>query len=108
MLKTLLLFFITALMELLGCFLPYMWLRQHGSVWLLPIAALCLLAFVYLLSLHPEASGRVYAAYGGVYVISALLWLRLVDKIALSFTDMLGAAVILGGVLLIIAPWQSH
>ena len=54
------------------------------------------------------ASGRVYAAYGGVYVISALLWLRWVDKIALSATDWLGAAVILGGVLLIIAPWQSH
>ena len=108
MLKTLLLFFVTALMELLGCFLPYVWLRQHGSAWLLPIASLCLLAFVYLLSLHPEASGRVYAAYGGVYVISALLWLRWVDKIAPSFTDMLGAAVILGGVLLIIAPWQSH
>ena len=108
MLKTLILFFATALMELLGCFLPYVWLRQHGSVWLLPIAALCLIAFVYLLSLHPVASGRVYAAYGGVYVISALLWLRWVDKIALSATDWLGAAVILGGVLLIIAPWQSH
>ena len=108
MLKTLILFFATALMELLGCFLPYVWLRQHGSVWLLPIAALCLIAFVYLLSLHPVASGRVYAAYGGVYVISALLWLRWVDKIALSTTDILGAAVILGGVLLIIAPWHSH
>ena len=108
MFKTLILFFATALMELLGCFLPYVWLRQHGSVWLLPIATLCLIAFVYLLSLHPVASGRVYAAYGGVYVISALLWLRWVDKIALSATDWLGAAVILGGVLLIIAPWQSH
>ena len=108
MFKTLILFFATALMELLGCFLPYVWLRQHGSVWLLPIAAFCLIAFVYLLSLHPVASGRVYAAYGGVYVISALLWLRWVDKIALSTTDILGAAVILGGVLLIIAPWQSH
>ena len=108
MFKTLILFFATALMELLGCFLPYVWLRQHGSVWLLPIATLCLIAFVYLLSLHPVASGRVYAAYGGVYVISALLWLRWVDKIALSAPDWFGASVILGGVLLIIAPWQSH
>ena len=107
MFKTLILFFATALMELLGCFLPYVWLRQHGSVWLLPLAAACLVAFVYLLSLHPEASGRVYAAYGGVYVVSALLWLRWVDKIALQSSDFLGAAVILVGVVLIIAPWQQ-
>ena len=115
MLKTLILFFATALMELLGCFLPYVWLRQHGSVWLLPLAAVwllplaavCLVAFVYLLSLHPEASGRVYAAYGGVYVVSALLWLRWVDKIALQTSDFIGAAVILLGVVCIIAPWQQ-
>ena len=61
MLKTLALYGLTALMELLGCFLPYVWLRQHGSVWLLPLAAVCLATFVYLLSLHPAASGRVYA-----------------------------------------------
>ena len=108
MFKTLILFFATALMELLGCFLPYVWLRQHGSVWLLPLAAMCLVAFVYLLSLHPEASGRVYAAYGGVYVVSALLWLRWVDKIALQTSDFLGAAVILVGVVLNIAPWQHN
>lgn len=106
MLKTLALFFATALMEILGCFLPYVWLRQSGSIWLLLLGALCLTAFVYLLSLHPTASGRVYAAYGGVYVISALLWLRFVDKVALQTSDWLGAAVVLSGVLLIIAPWQ--
>lgn len=107
MLKTLILFFATALMELLGCYLPYVWLRQHGSVWLLPVAALCLLLFVYLLGLHPAASGRVYAAYGGVYVVSALLWLRYVDHIAWQWTDWVGAGVILVGVVLVAAPWQS-
>lgn len=107
MIKTLALFFLTALMEILGCFLPYVWLRQNGSVWLLALGALCLVAFVYLLSLHPTASGRVYAAYGGVYVISALLWLQWVDKIALQWNDWLGAGVILTGVLLIVAPWQN-
>lgn len=106
MLKTLILFFATALMELLGCFLPYVWLRQQGPLWFLPAGMLCLCAFVYLLSLHPEASGRVYAAYGGVYVISALLWLRWVDKLPLQWHDWLGAAIVLTGVLVVIAPWQ--
>lgn len=69
---TLLLFAATALAELVGCYLPYLWLRNGGSVWLLSPTALRLASFVWLLSLHPDASGRVYAAYGGVYIASAL------------------------------------
>ncbi|HBI6952242.1 TPA: YnfA family protein, partial [Serratia marcescens] len=76
MLKTTLLFFATALAEIIGCFLPYLWLKKQGSAWLLLPAALSLMLFVWLLTLHPAASGRVYAAYGGVYVATALLWLR--------------------------------
>ncbi|MBX8713867.1 YnfA family protein, partial [Shigella sonnei] len=78
MLKTTLLFFATALAEIIGCFLPYLWLKKQGSAWLLLPAALSLMLFVWLLTLHPAASGRVYAAYGGVYVATALLWLRVV------------------------------
>ncbi len=73
MIKTGLLFFVTALAEIVGCFLPYLWLRKEGSPWLLLPAAVSLAAFVWLLTLHPAASGRVYAAYGGVYVATALL-----------------------------------
>ncbi|EPG5721555.1 YnfA family protein, partial [Serratia marcescens] len=78
MLKTTLLFFATALAEIIGCFLPYLWLKKQGSAWLLLPAAVSLMLFVWLLTLHPAASGRVYAAYGGVYVATALLWLRVV------------------------------
>ncbi|HBC2531647.1 TPA: YnfA family protein, partial [Serratia marcescens] len=72
MLKTTLLFFATALAEIIGCFLPYLWLKKQGSAWLLLPAAVSLMLFVWLLTLHPAASGRVYAAYGGVYVATAL------------------------------------
>jgi len=72
MLKTLGLFALTAFAEILGCWLPWLWLRQNASVWLLLPAAFALAAFAWLLSLHPTASGRVYAAYGGVYVSAAL------------------------------------
>ncbi|HHC5019367.1 TPA: YnfA family protein, partial [Serratia marcescens] len=84
MLKTTLLFFATALAEIIGCFLPYLWLKKQGSAWLLLPAAVSLMLFVWLLTLHPAASGRVYAAYGGVYVATALLWLRVVDGVKLS------------------------
>jgi|TARA_R100000935_G_scaffold26430_1_gene46389 small multidrug resistance family-3 protein len=62
MLKTFGLFFITALAEIVGCYLPYLWLRQGKSAWLLIPAAASLMLFAWLLSLHPTAAGRVYAA----------------------------------------------
>ena len=106
MIKTGLLFFATALAEIIGCFLPYLWLRKEGSPWLLLPAAISLAVFVWLLTLHPAASGRVYAAYGGVYVATALLWLRVVDGVKLSAFDWLGAGVALVGMGIIVAGWK--
>ncbi len=105
LLKTTLLFLVTALAEIVGCFLPWLWLRRDGSPWLLLPAAVSLALFVWLLSLHPAASGRVYAAYGGVYVATALVWLRVVDGVRLSGWDWLGAAVALSGMAIIVAGW---
>ena len=99
--KTLSLFAITAVAEILGCYLPWLWLKQGASVWLLLPAALSLVAFVWLLTLHPSASGRIYAAYGGVYISVALIWLWLVDGVCPSAWDMAGVAVCLLGVGLI-------
>jgi len=106
-LKTVALFVLTAVAEIVGCFLPYLWLRKGASAWVLVPAAISLIAFVWLLSLHPAASGRIYAAYGGVYVATALLWLRWVDGVKLSVFDWVGAAVALLGMLIIVIGWQQ-
>ncbi|MBW5832076.1 YnfA family protein [Yersinia enterocolitica] len=108
MLKTSLLFFVTALAEIIGCFLPYLWLRKGASMWLLLPAAASLALFVWLLTLHPAASGRVYAAYGGVYVATALIWLRVVDGVKLALFDWIGAGVVLVGMLIIVAGWRVN
>lgn len=105
MFKTTLLFFITALCEIIGCFLPWLWLKRNGSIWLLLPAGVSLGFFVWLLTLHPAASGRVYAAYGGVYVCTALLWLRFIDGVKLSLYDWSGALIALCGMLIIVAGW---
>ncbi|MCT2417330.1 YnfA family protein [Pantoea sp. XY16] len=105
MIKTALLFFITALAEITGCFLPGLWLKKGGSAWLLLPAAASLALFVWLLTLHPAASGRVYAAYGGVYVLTALLWLRVVDGVKLSAWDWSGALIAFSGMLIIVMGW---
>ncbi|HSW16875.1 MAG TPA: YnfA family protein [Ramlibacter sp.] len=96
-LKTFGLFVATALAEILGCYLPYLWLREGKSVWLLLPAALSLALFAWLLTLHPTAAGRVYAAYGGVYIAVAIFWLWGVDKVTPSATDLVGVAVSLVG-----------
>jgi len=64
-------------------------------------------AFVWLLTLHPAASGRVYAAYGGVYVATALIWLRLVDGVRLSAFDVIRAGVALVGMAIIVLGWRG-
>jgi small multidrug resistance family-3 protein len=108
MIKISLLFIVTALAEIIGCFLPYLWLRKGGSIWLLLPAAASLVLFVWLLTLHPAASGRVYAAYGGVYIATALVWLHFVEGIKLSVYDWIGATVVLIGVAIIIRGWKMH
>jgi small multidrug resistance family-3 protein len=105
-LSTALLFILTALAEIVGCFLPYVWLRKGGSAWLLVPAAASLALFAWLLTLHPAASGRIYAAYGGVYVATALVWLRVVDGVRLTVFDVAGAAIVLIGMGVIIAGWK--
>ncbi|KIQ21892.1 membrane protein [Variovorax paradoxus] len=100
-LKTLSLFIVTALAEIVGCYLPYLWLKQDRSAWLLVPAGIALALFAWLLSLHPAAAGRVYAAYGGVYIGVAMLWLWSVDGIRPTTTDWVGVAVSLAGMAII-------
>lgn len=101
LLKILGLFIATALAEIVGCYLPYLWLKQGKSAWLLVPAALSLAAFVWLLTLHPHAAGRIYAAYGGVYITVALMWLWAVDAVRPSVTDWIGVGVCLLGMSII-------
>jgi small multidrug resistance family-3 protein len=100
-LKVAALFAVTALAEIVGCWLPWRVLKQGDSAWLLLPAALSLALFAWLLTLHPTAAGRTYAAYGGMYIAVALVWLRVVDGIALTRWDVAGAVLALAGMAVI-------
>jgi small multidrug resistance family-3 protein len=101
-LRTMALFLVTAVAEILGCYLPFLWLREGRSPWLLVPGAMSLAAFAWLLTLHPAmAAGRTYAAYGGVYVATAVLWLWLMDGQQPDRWDVLGASVALAGMAII-------
>ncbi|MFN7955537.1 MAG: YnfA family protein [bacterium] len=102
LLRTSLLFVLTAICEIVGCFLPYLWIRRNGSPWLLAPAAGSLALFAWLLTLHPTGAGRTYAAYGGVYVATAVAWLWLVEGQQPDRWDLVGASVCIAGMAIIV------
>ncbi len=99
--KTAGLFALTALAEIVGCYLPWLVLQQGRTAWLLVPAAIALALFAWLLTLHPTAAGRTYAAYGGMYITVALAWLHWVDGVTLTRWDVTGAAIALTGMAVI-------
>jgi len=101
------LFALTALAEIVGCYLPWLVLKAGKSAWLLAPACVSLALFAWLLTLHPSAAGRTYAAYGGMYIAVALAWLRLVDGVALTRFDLLGAGLALAGMAVIALQPQA-
>jgi small multidrug resistance family-3 protein len=96
--RTLLWYLLAAAGEIAGCFAFWAWLRLHKSpYWILPgIAALILFAAA-LTRIEAANAGRAYAAYGGVYILSSLLWLWEVESVRPDRWDLLGAAICLLG-----------
>lgn len=95
------LFALTAIAEIVGCYLTWLVLKAGKPIWMLAPSALSLALFAWLLTLHPGASGRTYSAYGGMYVVIALLWLMLVDGANLTRWDVVGAALAWSGMAVI-------
>ena len=106
MIKTFAIYLLAALAEIAGCFGFWMWLRQDRSMWLLPGAVACLVAFAWLLTfIDTAAAGRAYAAYGGIYIAASLAWLWQVEGLRPDRWDLLGAAVcVLGAAIIVFGP----
>jgi len=100
--KTLLLYLVTAIAEIVGCHLSYLWLKENKSVWLLIPAVISFGLFAWLLTLHGNATGRVYAAYGAIYIGTAVAWLWAVNGVVPTRWDLIGAAVALAGTAIIV------
>jgi len=100
---SLLAYFAAALAEIAGCFAFWAWLRlDRSALWLVPgIASLCLFAFLLTL-VEAEQAGRAYAAYGGIYIVSALAWLWLAEGVKPDRWDLAGAGVCLIGAAIIL------
>lgn len=106
MFKAFILFAVTAAAEIFGCYAVYLWARLHRTAWWLFPAAASLAMFAWLLTLHPQTgAGRVYAAYGGVYVAASLVWLSLIEGIWPDRWDVIGSLVcLLGAAIILFGP----
>ncbi len=96
-------FFIAAVFEIAGCFTFWMWLKQDKSIlWILPgLFSLALFAYV-LTKVEADYAGRAYAAYGGIYIVSSLIWLAYIEREGILLSDYLGAALCLSGAAIIL------
>jgi len=87
-----------ALAEIAGCFAFWAWLRLGKPTWWAAPGVACLILFAWLLTrVDTEHAGRAYAAYGGVYIAAAVLWLWLAEGVRPDRWDLMGAAVCLAG-----------
>lgn len=92
-----------AVAKIAGCFAFWAWLRMDKSPWwLVPgVASLCL--FAWLLTLvDAEHAGRTYAAYGGIYIVAAIVWLWIFEGVTPDRWDMIGAIVCVSGAAIIL------
>jgi len=104
--KTIAVYAAAALAEIAGCFAFWAWLKLEKSAWWLAPGMVSLALFAWLLtSVESEGAGRVYAAYGGVYIVASLLWLWLFEGLRPDRFDLAGAAVALvGAAIILVAP----
>jgi small multidrug resistance family-3 protein len=92
MLKAVVLFVFAGLAEIGGGYLIWLWLRESKSVWYGVIGGIILVLYGIIPTLQQFPSfGRIYAAYGGVFVVLAVLWGWWVDKKTPDFYDWIGA-----------------
>lgn len=91
-------FFLAGLCEIGGGYLVWQWLREGKNIWFAALGAVILVLYGIIPTFQPAHFGRVYAAYGGIFIVMALFWGWLVDKIAPDRMDLIGSAIALVGV----------
>jgi small multidrug resistance family-3 protein len=94
-------FVLAGLCEIGGGYLIWLWLRDGGAFWVAIIGAIILVAYGVVATFQPANFGRVYAAYGGVFIVMSILWGWQVDKIIPDRFDIIGGIEALNGMIII-------
>jgi len=105
--KSIIYFILAGLFEIGGGYLVWLWLRENKSIWFAAIGAVILVIYGVIPTFQPANFGRVYAAYGGVFVVLSIIWGWKIDKVVPDRFDLIGGLVALCGVA-IIMYWPRH
>jgi small multidrug resistance family-3 protein len=106
--QTALIYAAAALAEIIGCFAFWGWLTLERPWWWALGGVVSLVVFAWLLTLvDVPAAGRAFAAYGGVYIVVALLWMAVVERVSLDRWDLARAALCITGAALMIGPLRA-
>ncbi len=101
-------YFSAAFFEIFGCYSFWMVFKLQKSSWWLAVGIISLILFAYMLTkVQMEFAGRAYAVYGGVYILSSLLWLYGVEKQSFTRWDILGSMIVFSGITLILIGNQK-
>lgn len=96
-------FLVAAVCEVAGCYTVWMWLRLGRSpLWLVPGAASLIVFAVALTRVEADYAGRAFAAYGGIYVVTAMAWTRIVEGRRPDLADLLGSGLCVLGAAVIL------
>ena len=106
--KSICYFVLAGLFEIGGGYLVWLWLREGKPSWYAVIGGLVLFLYGVIPTLQPAPFGRVYAAYGGVFIVLSILWGWNIDKIAPDRFDIIGGLVALVGVSIIMYWPRPH
>jgi len=102
-LSTIAWYILAAIAEIAGCFAFWAVLRLDRSPVWLAAGILSLIVFAYALTrVEAEVAGRAFAAYGGIYIVTSLVWLKVVEGVAPDRWDILGGLICLAGAGLIL------
>ncbi len=105
--KSLFFFLLAGMFEIGGGYLIWQWLREGKSLWFAVIGALVLVLYGIVPTLQPAHFGRIYAAYGGIFIALSLLWGWVIDKTIPDRFDLIGGLIAIVGVFVIMyAPRQ--
>ncbi|MCL4481453.1 MAG: YnfA family protein [Bacteroidetes bacterium] len=103
--KTMGIFILAGLCEIGGGYLVWLWLRENKPLWLGLIGLIVLCLYGVVATFQPANFGRVYAAYGGIFIVLAILWGWKIDGFVPDKFDILGGFIALFGMgIIMFAP----
>jgi small multidrug resistance family-3 protein len=99
--KSVIIFILAGICEIAGGYCYWIWLREGKSPWFALLGTFILTLYGYIATFQPSSFARVYATYGGFFIIMTLLWGYFLDNFRPDRWDIVGSIVIIAGVLII-------